>query len=501
MAIWLFGTSWAQRQAKEGRCSLAVWLGADVSVDVSAITLDTTATPVEDPDQLVEVIRFNPDPEERRRALTGLAQLGMVEPLNQDPTEWLSSDQGVVQEEAIPSKKKDRSYVWFIVLAIVLIGFVGLNAVDKSLETRTARATAQARATSTQSAVLAVTATWVAIKEIPRDPSLYPVVFFDGFEIDKGNWRVEEEVEGSRTIEGGIYHWEGLGERSHYWWDHLALENPPIEFVLSVDGSMQPGPLLSAYGVTFRSIDDDSFYAFLVSNSRYYRVIYFSGGERTLIEQSAHSSIIRGGTNKLTVISDGAGFFLFVNNQLVYTFTDTRFGFGDAGLITLVGSGDEAIIQFDNFELRELPLSPESVDASDLVLAGENRARVGDIEVAMRLYEKAQSLDSNAELSANSWNTLCWYGCLWGYASRVMDACETAVALDPDHGGIRDSRGLARALNDDYAGAIEDFEYFVEWAQERYDEKVILRRQNWIRDLEAGINPFTPEVLEVLKDE
>ena len=38
-----------------------------------------------------------------------------------------------------------------------------------------------------------------------------------------------------------------------------------------------------------------------------------------------------------------------------------------------------------------------------------------------------------------------------------MAACEQAVELEPDHGGYRDSHGLARALTGDYPGAIVDF--------------------------------------------
>jgi regulator of sirC expression with transglutaminase-like and TPR domain len=38
-----------------------------------------------------------------------------------------------------------------------------------------------------------------------------------------------------------------------------------------------------------------------------------------------------------------------------------------------------------------------------------------------------------------------------------MDACERAVALAPDDGQIRDSRGLARAMTGNIEGAIEDF--------------------------------------------
>ena len=106
------------------------------------------------------------------------------------------------------------------------------------------------------------------------------------------------------------------------------------------------------------------------------------------------------------------------------------------------------------------------------------------------------------EISASDWNGLCWWGSLWNYAVEVLDACNQAVALAPDNGAIADSRGVARALTGDYAGAIEDFQFYVEWSKEdgRY-EWYGAQREGWIRELEAGRNPFNEATLEALKTE
>lgn len=63
---------------------------------------------------------------------------------------------------------------------------------------------------------------------------------------------------------------------------------------------------------------------------------------------------------------------------------------------------------------------------------------------------------------------------------------------------IRDSRGLALALTGNYPGAIEDFQFFVDHGQ---GEEYIVKRQQWIAQLKAGRDPFTPEVLEELMSE
>src|SRR5207237_9728450 len=85
---------------------------------------------------------------------------------------------------------------------------------------------------------------------------------------------------------------------------------------------------------------------------------------------------------------------------------------------------------------------------------GEMLLRQGDIEKAVATYAEAQTLDPTIEIPATVGNNLCWWGSLWGHPAEVMEACETAVALEPENGKFRDSRGLARALTGNIAGAI-----------------------------------------------
>ena len=132
---------------------------------------------------------------------------------------------------------------------------------------------------------------------------------------------------------------------------------------------------------------------------------------------------------------------------------------------------------------------------TELLAEAERMVLLGEIERALAAYEEVQMLNGFFGIGANSWNKLCWYGSLWGYASDVIDACESAVELAPDNINIIDSRGLARALSGDREGAIEDFTTFVEGAQ---NDTRKFQRQSWIDALEAGEDPFTPDVLRLL---
>ena len=108
---------------------------------------------------------------------------------------------------------------------------------------------------------------------------------------------------------------------------------------------------------------------------------------------------------------------------------------------------------------------------------------------------KQQKLPLYTLPHARSLNSICWNGSLHGYAKQVMEYCEAAVELAPFDAGILDSRGLARALTEDYAGAIDDFQYFVVHSD---DANAVEQRKAWIEQLTNGTNPFTTAILEGL---
>lgn len=132
---------------------------------------------------------------------------------------------------------------------------------------------------------------------------------------------------------------------------------------------------------------------------------------------------------------------------------------------------------------------------------GINWVREGKVEEAIQAYNQAQSFDPSLEVSAQSWNSLCWGGSLHDHAADVLYACENAVNLEPENKIWLDSRGLARALTGDLAGALTDFQAVLEsnFFDAGYRENEKKRRQRWVKALQAGENPFTSEELEALR--
>jgi hypothetical protein len=147
--------------------------------------------------------------------------------------------------------------------------------------------------------------------------------------------------------------------------------------------------------------------------------------------------------------------------------------------------------------LQSDPKAGEDV-VSNVISTVGHFAEIRDSKSATQLIERIEHDVPPLKSSAGSfWNELCWRGSLVDVesAKSVKAACETAVARDSSP-GVRDSRGLNRALLGDYAGAIEDFQVYVElWRTAPKGAQ----RQAWIDALRQNRNPFTTEELGKLR--
>ncbi|MCP4376147.1 MAG: CHAT domain-containing protein [bacterium] len=186
----------------------------------------------------------------------------------------------------------------------------------------------------------------------------------------------------------------------------------------------------------------------------------------------------------------------------------------------LAKEGDvEGVVTFFEKALEldpSLDLDPKTeagqLAASGLVEKGQELVKQGKVKETLESYTKAQTLDPTLKISAQSWGMLCFYGSLWGYGAEVIDACERGFALNPEDEdtqvGIRLGRGIARAQIGNYDEALEDLQAVIPFI-ESYEEgkggeflqKLFTFISGGIKTLQAGENPFTPELLEKLRNE
>jgi WD40 repeat protein len=144
------------------------------------------------------------------------------------------------------------------------------------------------------------------------------------------------------------------------------------------------------------------------------------------------------------------------------------------------------------------PIDPSGI--YQLVALARTQQTAGNSDAAKTIVSDGlQWVVASTDADAN--NAMCWVGSLSGFAAQVMPACERAVALAPPAGlaNIRDSRGVARAITGDYAGAIADFQAMVEWANANGQADTTgTQRQGWITTLKTGKNPFDQALLDEL---
>jgi tetratricopeptide (TPR) repeat protein len=148
-------------------------------------------------------------------------------------------------------------------------------------------------------------------------------------------------------------------------------------------------------------------------------------------------------------------------------------------------------------EMARYQSKPDEL-ANTYMLIADAYDKLGDFETAITYYLKAYEKDPAAEHVSNQ---LCWDYGLLGKAEQALPYCEQAVKEDPipPH---RDSRGLTYALLGKYDLAMADFQAVVDELKSstKPDEKKIATlRQAWIKALQTGQNPITPEELARLR--
>ncbi|NJM07324.1 hypothetical protein HC891_15755 [Candidatus Gracilibacteria bacterium] len=135
-----------------------------------------------------------------------------------------------------------------------------------------------------------------------------------------------------------------------------------------------------------------------------------------------------------------------------------------------------------------------------------NEIYAGRVERGLSAIESILPRLSQDSTLANTLNDVCWFSALhrysetsgaWTYQDRVLALCDQAVALDPDNADVADSRGLVRALSGDIAGAIADFQNYID--ANSPDSGLVKLRVAWIAALRQGRFPFTTEYLAEIR--
>lgn len=179
-------------------------------------------------------------------------------------------------------------------------------------------------------------------------------LFASEFRRDDGEWSPEIDEDVDHYYQSRQLHL--LVDRDNWLTISNSASASAADFLAEVDATQTAGPEVNEFGIAFRVVDANNFYAFFVSGNGYWNLSKFEGGEWvTLSDWSVSEAIAASGeANRLGVLADGEDITLLINGEQVGTVTDASFAEG--GIALLVGTFDDpgVDVAFDNFALWEI---------------------------------------------------------------------------------------------------------------------------------------------------
>lgn len=132
---------------------------------------------------------------------------------------------------------------------------------------------------------------------------------------------------------------------------------------------------------------------------------------------------------------------------------------------------------------------------------GIEEIQKSNITEAKKIFWEAQENISEPVVSAIVWNKFCWLSSLYGFSNPdIIYAGEQAVQMD-DRGNHRDSLGVALAISGCYQEALKHLKNAIESRDfQTVSVELKERRIEWVKSLEIENNPFSDEVLRLLRD-
>ena len=248
--------------------------------------------------------------------------------------------------------------------ALIAQYFPSATATASSTPTRTPTPLPTATATSTPTPNLTATAEVVQATEsaLAFEATAtgiveeWRIVLADTFDSNKNKWTNKSTDDEFAAVDyqvtDGRYVWTATAKQSYIGWVR-ANTKALSDFYLSVEVRQVSGPDTADYGVLFREDEAGNFYYFGMNNEGRFILYEYKDEWSTLLDITVTDLVQPGEVNRITVIAEGAQFTFFVNDQYLATFTDEHIAKGGVALaVEMAQEGDQAVFEFDNFELR-----------------------------------------------------------------------------------------------------------------------------------------------------
>jgi hypothetical protein len=200
-------------------------------------------------------------------------------------------------------------------------------------------------------------------EELRQDSSATPwaTLLFDNFTSNEDNhWLVGSQTSDyfdpvNRLIGDGRYRWEATARKANSISKVWLGDYEVSDFHMIVNSKHILGIRAnSAWGLIFRLQDNQNYYWFRMTDSKFFAVSVAEDGQwRDVVDWTRTEAIKPNGVNQLEVIARAAHFVFLVNGQIVSEVDDDRFGQGLVGLaIEGYTQGEKIVFDFLDFTLR-----------------------------------------------------------------------------------------------------------------------------------------------------
>ena len=253
------------------------------------------------------------------------------------------------------------------ILTLLMIGLVGCNPLQSAddLSTATARASrneqiatqmaAGGRATL-EAEEAEATATAQSLADLLTAAKTWSILISENFDDNANAWPTGEDDSDLSFVRFQLdaqYRWEVTAKSGFIYW--ARPDSPAVsDFLLFVDGRQLSGAADGQYGLVIRQVDEYNYYIFRISSDGYFAFDRSTPeGWETIIDWTGSEAIHPNQVNHLGVIAQQARFLFFVNEQFIGEAYDDHLSEGQCGVVIgLFDAEDEAVFEFDNFELR-----------------------------------------------------------------------------------------------------------------------------------------------------
>jgi hypothetical protein len=198
-------------------------------------------------------------------------------------------------------------------------------------------------------------------EELRQELAPWSTLLYDNFTSNEDNhWLVGSQSSEyfdpvSRVIADGRYHWEAKVSRANSISKVWLGDYQVADFHLMANTKHIAGIRAnSAWGLIFRVQDNQNYYWFRMTDSKFFGVSVSEDGQwRDAVEWTRTEAIKPNGVNQLEVLARETHFVFLINGQIVSEVDDDRFARGLVGLaIEGYTQGEKVIFDFLDFTLR-----------------------------------------------------------------------------------------------------------------------------------------------------